>query len=425
MPPPGQNYQAQTNLGNMPPPGQNYQAQTNFGNMPPPGQNYQAQTNFSNMPPPGQNYQAQTGSGNMPPPGQNYQAPSYAVTPPSLKTGYPMPGGLQPFTPSFLPSQSNIPEAARRQATELINRAYDLSHAGRNEDAIPLLKQAEQLNPASSAAHLDLSASYIALKRYDEALTETTILLSMNPDDERSYINYLAAAIGANRMQDALRVGQDYLHRFPNGQNRTKLSNEMVAVEHELDRRANAHGVMPPPGAPDNYLFYATPNGIRRWPPGTMPLRVYINNGNQCKGFVPDFQSVLISSFMTWQNATRGMIRFIPVDDLRSANIECRWTDSAANVSLAAEAGEAKVETIRNNIDHVTITLLTCRPESPSEKLTSNLLQQVCLHEIGHSLGLDGHSDRAQDIMYCSTNPNVEHPNLTQRDINTLYLIYQ
>ena len=175
--------------------------------------------------------------------------------PPSIRTGYPMPGGLQPFAPSLLPSPSSISDDARRQASELINKAYDLAHAGNNEEAISILKQAESINPASNSVHLDLSASYMALKRYDEALSETAILLAMNPDDEKAYVNYLAAAIGANRMQDALRMGQQYLNRFPNGQNRTTLSNEMVAVEHELDRRANARGVMAPLGAPDNYLF--------------------------------------------------------------------------------------------------------------------------------------------------------------------------
>jgi predicted Zn-dependent protease len=182
---------------------------------------------------------------------------------------------------------------------------------------------------------------------------------------------------------------------------------------------------VPPPGAPDNYLFYVTPKGLCRWTPGTMPLKVYVNSGKNCKGFQPEFQSVLINSFLTWQNATRGMIRFVPVDDFRVANVECKWTDSAANLTLAAEAGDAKIESFRNNIYRATITILTCRPEAPEETLSLALLQQVCLHEIGHALGLNGHSDRAQDIMYCSTNPNVEHPQLTQRDINTLYLLYQ
>lgn len=363
----------------------------------------------------------------MPQQGQNYQMPNYTGPgnmPPNLTTGYPMPGGRQPFA-SFLPSPNNISPAARQQAGDLVNKAYELSNAGNNEQAIGILKQAESMDPTSAPVHLDLSAAYMALKDYDDALHETSILLAMNPNDEKGYINYLAAAIGAGRMQDALRAGQDYLNRFPNGQDRTTLTNEMVAVQHELDRRANARGVMPPPGAPDNYLFYATPSGIRRWPPECMPLRVYINQGVKCKGFEPEFQTVLINSFLTWQNVTHGMMRFLPVDKARDANIECKWTDSADNVTLAAEAGEAKIQISNNGIYHVIITLLTRLPESPTEKLTPALLQQVSLHEIGHALGIEGHSDKAQDVMYCSTNPNVEHPQLTQRDINTLYLIYR
>lgn len=335
-----------------------------------------------------------------------------------------------PPNQNVYPAFSNMPAAGatavdlKRQAAEITNRAYDFSQAGNNEQAIALLRQAEEMDPASPTVHLDLSAAYIALKRYNEALPETAIVLQMNPDDEKGYLNYLAAAIGANRMQDALLVGQEYLQRFPKGQNRKTLSNEMVAVEHELDRRANARGVMPPPGSPDNYLFYATPNGRRRWPPTAMPLKVFINHGNNCKGFVPEFETALINSFLTWQNATRGVLRFVPVDNPRVADIECAWTDSTKKLSLAAEGGEARIETCGAAIYHVTITLLTRIPDEPSDRLTVSLLQGISLHEIGHALGLDGHSDNAQDIMYCSTNPNVEHPQLTQRDINTLYLLY-
>lgn len=238
-------------------------------------------------------------------------------------------------------------------------------------------------------------------------------------------MNYLAAAIGAGRMKDALKVGKQYLKRFPNGENRTKMSNEMVAVEHEMDRLKHAGGVMPPPGSPDNYLYFASPHGLVRWPSQVIPLRVFINRGYGCRGFTPSFETTLINCFIMWQNALHGMIRFIPVDDPRMSNIDCRWTDSAATVTLASEAGEAKLEIYGKQIYHVTITLLTCRPEDQSEVLTLALIQQVALHEIGHALGLDGHSDKAQDIMYCSTNPNVEHPQLTQRDINTMYLLYQ
>ena len=270
-----------------------------------------------------------------------------------------------------------------------------------------------------------MSVALIALKRYDEALKECNIVLHLNPNEEKAYLNYLAAAIGANQMQDALKVGQDYLNRFPNGQNRTTLANEMFAVVQEIDRRSKIRGIMAPPGAPDNYLFLVTPFGKRHWPPYFMPLKVFIYSGQNCKGFSTTYETTLITSFLTWQNASRGLVRFIPVNDSTQANIECRWTDSTTGLKFAAEAGDTQILADKNNIYHAIITILTCRPDIAAERLTLNLMRQVCLHEIGHALGLDGHSDNAQDIMYCATDPNVERAELSRRDLNTLFLISQ
>ncbi len=306
-----------------------------------------------------------------------------------------------------------------------MNQAYDLAQAGNNEQAINLLKQALAIDPSDLDAHMNMSAALIALKRYDEALSECTTTLKLDPKEEKAYANYLGAAIGSNHMDDALRVGQEYLKRFPHGEVHTVMANEVTAVKEEIKHRANIKGVMAPPGAPDNYLYLVTPKGKQHWIPQTMPLRVYIAPGQSYQGFTPEFQQILIGSFLAWQNATHGLVRFMPVDDPRLANIECGWADSAYNLSLAAEAGQAVVHGSINNISHVEITMLTCRPELPNKKISMSLVQQVSLHEIGHALGIAGHSDNAQDIMFCATDSNVEHVQLSQRDIDTLMLLYQ
>ena len=49
------------------------------------------------------------------------------------------------------------------------------------------------------------------------------------------------------------------------------------------------------------------------------------------------------------------------------------------------------------------------------------MLENVVIHELGHALGLFGHSPVRSDIMYPVTD---EHSRLSQRDINTLKRIY-
>jgi hypothetical protein len=48
---------------------------------------------------------------------------------------------------------------------------------------------------------------------------------------------------------------------------------------------------------------------------------------------------------------------------------------------------------------------------------------KTCLHEVGHALGLQGHSRTASDIMFATLNP-YQVPYLTERDGNTIDALY-
>jgi predicted Zn-dependent protease len=50
------------------------------------------------------------------------------------------------------------------------------------------------------------------------------------------------------------------------------------------------------------------------------------------------------------------------------------------------------------------------------------LLKNIATHELGHALGMLGHSKQEGDMMFDVTD---EHSRLSQRDINTLSRLYQ
>jgi predicted Zn-dependent protease len=70
-----------------------------------------------------------------------------------------------------------------------------------------------------------------------------------------------------------------------------------------------------------------------------------------------------------------------------------------------------------------TITLLTV-PLSPELPMTENRMRTVCLHEIGHALGLGGHTTNPDDIMFYTSSLADVAKHLSDRDRATLVRLY-
>jgi hypothetical protein len=323
---------------------------------------------------------------------------------------------------SFLSVQPYRGDAA--QVVLLTNRAVMLSQSGNNEQAIPLLKQALAIDPNDIAAHINLAAAYAALKRCDESMQEAAIVMQLDPSEQKAYVNYISSAIMGNHLNDALNVGHLYLKKFPHGFAKKQIQNELASVEKQMQVTAKYGGLSGPPGCGDNYLYLATPNGKERWAPGAFPLKVFIYRGDDCKYFQPVFNTALTEAFRNWQRSTNSHITFVPASDPREADIECKWTDDPSDLRSPGEGGETLTSFNRNDgrIAHAVITLLT---NVNKKGVSPNLIWATSLHEIGHSLGLAGHSDSPQDVMYAWASINTEHAQLSPRDLNTLRLIYQ
>lgn len=83
-----------------------------------------------------------------------------------------------------------------------------------------------------------------------------------------------------------------------------------------------------------------------------------------------------------------------------------------------------EVRTVLNSIVKVKILLLMNEPAS-AFPLTNNLIRTLCLHEIGHAIGLIGHSAKASDVMYCTGQIVDQEKHLSKRDVNTLHALYE
>lgn len=144
-----------------------------------------------------------------------------------------------------------------------------------------------------------------------------------------------------------------------------------------------------------------------------MPVNVYIQNN--------PFSSIVKSAFDVYNANFAGMISFNYVDNPNTAQITVTFP---SRLERADE--EQFVAGLTNNfssghdIQSSTIKLLT---QKDGIKFSSAFVYNTALHEIGHALGINGHSDNRADVMYPETQASTMMT-LSSRDMATLKIMY-
>jgi tetratricopeptide (TPR) repeat protein len=114
-----------------------------------------------------------------------------------------------------------------------------------------------------------------------------------------------------------------------------------------------------------------------------------------------------------WSGISEGLLTFKRIDS-EDADIRICWTDKM----LSGEAdplGEANLVQFDSGGFYVNISILV-RGIPSSVKSLHKEMRSVLLHEIGHAIGLWGHSNDPNDVMYFRT--KADYP--TRRDKETL-----
>ncbi len=307
------------------------------------------------------------------------------------------------------------------QAAQLIKQAVDLINKNRTYDALPLLEKATALAPDMAIAHHNYAIALGKIGKSNEAIAEFQRAIALDANQPYAWISLGGLYQAQGRLNDAIATYSEFLRRFPDHVDAPKLRSIIVGLEKfraSLPKTNDADSA-----SKSDYLADMTINGVVRWPAAKMPIRVFLQPGDGVPFFKPIYQDVLKQAFMDWQAASNGLVSFIFVDSPGKADIECSWTANAKRLNNTAEAGEAKLATNRQGIVHGTIQLLTV-PLVPSLPITENRLRTTCLHEVGHALGMAGHTQNPDDIMFFSAHVTDERLSLKPRDINTLLRLY-
>ena len=146
---------------------------------------------------------------------------------------------------------------------------------------------------------------------------------------------------------------------------------------------------------------------------GAMPIRVWIQPDSK-------YTETVVKAFNEWQYVSKNKIRFISTrsesqgqilvyfsDVIGSQNQNAVGYTSYAGCSGGYFVGKSKIQ------------LLT---RYKGQIVSQKSIYGVALHEIGHALGIQGHSKNNNDIMFPTTNTIGVHT--SKRDVNTIMHIY-
>ncbi|WP_303673538.1 tetratricopeptide repeat protein [Vampirovibrio chlorellavorus] len=261
-------------------------------------------------------------------------------------------------------------------------------------------------NSLNANAHYYLADSYLKLNRFAEAQAEYQKILTLAPDSQAARLS----RVGLSRLR---------LYTESSNSRQWRLSGETGGAK--ADRY---EGVIPKGG---DYLDNATEGGKRvRWALSRLPLRVYIEESPLgIRNFQPGFVAEVRRGLDVWCAALENQLSYTQVTSKEQADIRVSWVNNIDSQAYNEEGRTAYTAGLMtphyqgDRIDYMDVKIATFdilgKPQSGEQ------IHAVAVHELGHSLGLMGHSDQPGDIMY-SENRSVIKPSL--RDVITIRRLY-
>lgn len=314
-----------------------------------------------------------------------------------------------------------------REVLKKLNSAITLSNEHKYNEAIAVLEEIQKKDHAHKEKEDELlGVCYKNVGKYKQAIEIFKRALDKNPK-QPAVVSALAGAYeGMGDLKQARECLKKYLqmdHSKDSTDMRMAAKDRMPVLKKVMKQGGDAD-------APDYFEAVSKPK-INRWSLTKMPLKVYIEPGDNVKNFQKAFNDSIGHALDLWCLATNGKISWAPTTIKEESHIDVLFTADAAEVARTeshSEAGVCHTSTIGRKgakiagIKHATIKMLTTNDHN-NMAFTPEEIEATASHEVGHALGMSGHSSNPNDAMFFAATKNIKE-GLTSRDAKTLKYLY-
>ena len=150
-----------------------------------------------------------------------------------------------------------------------------------------------------------------------------------------------------------------------------------------------------------------------------MPIRVHIAPLPMGIEGVETYLESFRYAMREWEAAAEGRIQFQEVEATDDVDIRVRWQRSGLTQIIDTALGKTELSRLSETGFEVGM-VLALRESGSAALLAPEKMRTVCLHELGHAIGLWGHSPDSADVLFFAA--TAQHP--TDRDKATLRNIY-
>lgn len=165
-----------------------------------------------------------------------------------------------------------------------------------------------------------------------------------------------------------------------------------------------------------NYVAEMTANSgqLLQW--SAFPISVAYYNSDS---WTFQMKAAAAAALNAWTSASGGRITFTSSNDTSTADLTMKWelSETLGGNTVGLTTLTFSSSTIRDT------DIRLAAYDAPFVQRSLNDLTEIATHEVGHALGIGGHSPVRSDLMYAYINPSSPvAPN--SRDWNTLRTAY-